>query len=250
MDNRLKALTIGAFDPVGTTGVAADRSTLNGFGIDAVTIVGSIVLGPGRVAPVGPETLRTQLKTFGDLSFSRMVKTGQLGTRENIESVSSCFEDSDLDGRTVVVDASVDEADGAPILSNTALSLLKMRLLPLADLVVVYLSEASKLAGTQVETITQMKEAAAAIHIYGAKHVLVRADRQVDDELVDILYDGREHRFLFRKTAPQGGLRLVRDIFSTAAMAYLSQGRSLQESLELAQKYELQPMSVPQDRLA
>jgi hydroxymethylpyrimidine/phosphomethylpyrimidine kinase len=100
------------------------------------------------------------------------------------------------------------------------------------------LSEAARLAGIEVSNISQMKEAAEAIHVYGARAVLIRADRLVDDEWVDIFFEGGEHQFLFRKTAQPEDVRAGRDLFAAAVVAYLAQGRSLREAIEQAQQFE------------
>ena len=166
------------------------------------------------------------------------MKTGRLARRANIETVASHFEDQDMDGVEFVVDACVDNGLQRPLLMSSALSLVRMRLLPLATMVIAYQSEAAVLAGVEVNDITQMKEAAEAIHIYGAKAVLVRADGPVDDENVDILYNGVGHQFLFRRNTGTDGIRVTRDLFAAALLAYLIKGRPPTEAIEQAQKHE------------
>ncbi len=233
-----RAITIGEFDPTAHSGVVLDRTTLTGFGFEALTLVSTIKLSETETAPVIAETLAAQLSHFAAANPRSDVKTGRLARRANIEAVASHFEDQNMDGIEFVVDSCVDDGPEQPLLKSTALSLVRMRLLPLATIVVAYQSEAAVLAGLEVGDITQMKEAAEAIHIYGAKAVLVRADGPVDDENVDILYDGVGHQFLFGSTPRTKSIRATRDLFAAALLANLAQGRPPAEAVERAQKHE------------
>lgn len=229
-------LTIGGFDAEGHMGLAADRSCLLSLGFKPVNVVSGIFLDGGEVAPVEATTVERQLKATADLRKVRGIKTGLLATRENVEAVATFFEDHKTTLHNLVVDACLDGHNESPLLGTTAISLFKMRLLPLATLAVAYLSEAERLAGTPVSNIDQMKEAAEAIRVYGPKTVLIKADRLVEGELLDILYDGAEHQFLFTKTAPQGGPRLKRDAFSSAVAAYLTKGYRVREAIDAAKQ--------------
>lgn len=230
-------LTVGGFDAEGHIGLAADRSCLLSLGFKPVNVVSGIFLDDGEVAPIEAATVERQLKATADLKKVRGIKTGLLATRENVEAVATFFEDHKTALHNLVVDACLDGHDESPLLGSTAISLFKMRLLPLATVAVAYLSEAERLAGIPVDKIDQMKEAAEAIRVYGPKTVLIKADRLVEGELVDILYDGVEHQFLFTKTAPHGELRMKRDAFSSAVAAYLTKGFRVKEAIEAAKEF-------------
>lgn len=229
-------LTIGGLDAEGRHGISADRSCLLSMGFKPINVVSGIFLESGEVAPIDAATVERQLKASADFKKIRGIKTALLATRENIEAVATFFEDHKTTLHNVVVDAFIEAEDETPILSSTAISLFKMRLLPLATLAVAYLSEAERLAGITVDKIDHMKEAAEAIRIYGPKMVLIRADRVIEDEMVDILYDGTEHQFLFTKA---GNHRLKRDAFAAAAAAYLTKGYRVKEAVEAAKEFLL-----------
>ena len=245
-----RAITIGEFDPTAHSGVVLDRTTLNSFGVEALTLVNTIKLSETETAPVVEATLVAQLSHFATAGPRSDVKTGRLARRANIETVASHFEDQDMGGVEFVVDVCVDDGPQMPLLKSSALSLVRMRLLPLATMVIAYQSEAAVLAGAEVTDITQMKEAAEAIHIYGAKAVLVRADGPVDDENVDILYDGVGHQFLFRRDTGTENIRATRDLFASALLAYLAQGRPPAEAIEQAQKHEARFLTTQREKPA
>jgi len=234
MKKQHEILLVGGLDACGRIGIFADRACVLALGFTPVTIASGIFMDAEEIAPIESTTLTRQLKVFVDVRKVRTAKTGLLATRENIEAISTFLEDSRDKLKNVVVDAYLEAENGAPLLSSTAISLLKMRLLPLATLAIVYLSEAERLAGFPVDSVDKMKEAAEAIRIFGPRAVLVRADHLVDADLVDILYDGKEHQFLFTKTAPAENLRRERDSFSAAVTAYLAKDYRIKEAIEAA----------------
>jgi len=76
--------------------------------------------------------------------------------------------------------------------------------------------------------------------------VLIRADRIIEGEVVDILYDGTQHQFLFNKTAPVDNHRTKRDAFSSATAAFLAQGQGAKEAIEAARDFVLPSRLVSQ----
>jgi len=231
-------LTVGVLEPMGSAGILADWSALGKLGFHPLTAVSGIVLGKEDVEPIDATLIHRQLDSFAASFVIDAVKIGLISTRDNIEAVATFFEDNHHYTEHLVVDAILESLEEMVLLSNTAISLLKMRLLPLAEVVIVYLSEAERLAGQPVKTITGMKEAAKAISIFGPKNVLIRSNHKVDDEWIDILYDGNECQLLFNKNVPNINLRRLRDIFSSALSAYLSKSGSAQDAVLQAREVE------------
>ena len=239
MKGQGSVLTIGGFDPVGHTGVSADRSALLALGYKPVNAISGVFISDGEIEPVDALILEHQLKAFGDFNRIQGVKTGLLATRENIEATATYFEDNKAQLHNLVVDVYLETEDESALLSSTAISLLKMRLLPLATLAIAYLSEAERLAGQPVGGIDQMKEAAEAVRMYGPKLVLIKADHPVDEEMVDILYDGTEHQFLFTKNGKPAPPRQRRDVLASAVAASLCKGYRVKEAVEAAKQFAL-----------
>ena len=250
MKKQASLLTIGGFDPHGKTGIIAERNVLLGLKFDPVIVASGVILGPGEMASIDRATFERQLEASVDISRTQAVKTGILAKRGIIEAISTFLEDNKESLPNLVVDAYVDEDKESPILSSTGISLLKMRLFPLATLTITYLSEAERLAGIEIKKIAHMKEAAEAIHIYGSKFVLIKADKIIEDELVDILYDGQEHQFLFTKSAPSQNFRVARDIFSSGVAAYLAKNYRLKMAIEAAKNLTLAPRLIDQEKPA
>lgn len=237
MHKSTKVITIGEFDPTGGVGIIRDSDVLREFDMDPVMLAASLKL-PDGTAPVQAETLDLQMRGLINLAETKDIKIGQLAKRPNIETVCSFFEDRDMRAVRLTLDVCVDAGADKPVLASGALSLMRMRLLPLATIAIAYLSEAGRLASIEVDTISQMKEAAEAIHLFGPRNVLIRADRLVDDDWVDIFFDGREHQFLFIKSVRPSDIREGRDDFASALAAHLARGRDVLESVGAAQQFE------------
>jgi hydroxymethylpyrimidine kinase/phosphomethylpyrimidine kinase len=232
-------LTIGAFDPRGGGGVSVDRTTLSSLGFEPLTLVSGIFLDKDELASVGQDALEGQLRAFAASGDIAGVKTGGLATRENIETAATFFEDHRSAAGRFVVDVSLEAEDGAPLLGHSAISLLKMRLLPLAGLAIAYLSEAQSLASlSAMETIDHLKEAARAIKMYGPSAVFIRGDRAIENAFVDVFYDGSAPQPFFSKTI-EPPVRRRRDEFASAAIAGLAGGRSPKQAVEFAREFVL-----------
>lgn len=232
-------LSIGALDPIGATGLVADWNVLRKFRVNPRVVAASVTLEGQDPESVEPALLRRQLKAYLDPKQVKAAKTGLLLNRDNIEVTVNMLEEPAHRVERVVVDLAIESPDAMMLLSNAALSLVKMRLISIADVAVAYLSEAERISGAPVNDITGMKEAAEALHMFGAKEVLIRADKVVDDEWLDIYFDGKEHQFLFRKQGVPTAFRKRRDVFCSCLVAELAQGTDTKRAAEIAQEFEL-----------
>jgi len=86
------------------------------------------------------------------------VKTGMLANAEIIDAVAAAISDHRLG--PLVVDPVMIAKSGARLLKPDAIEALKIKLLPLAAVVTPNLHEAGALAGREITTLEQMKEAA------------------------------------------------------------------------------------------
>ncbi len=250
MKKQASLLTIGGFDPRGKIGVIADRSLLLGMNFDPVIIASGVILSAGDIASIDETIFERQLEVAVDVGKTQAIKTGILAKRGIIEATSTFLEDNKENLPYLVVDANVDVNEELPLLTGSAISLLKMRLLPLATLTIAYLSEAQRLSGIEITKVEHIKEAAEAIHIYGSKFVLIRSDKMIEGEMVDILYDGHEHEFLFTKNGSDQNIRGARDIFSSGVAAYLAKSYRFKMAIEAAKELAPAPRLIGRERPA
>src|ERR1043166_8188441 len=169
-------LTIAGLDPSGGAGIVADIKTIAALGCFPAAAITSITfqntVGVFGAEHQGAETLRSQvLPVVQDLSVAA-AKTGMLPTAEIVAEVARLFAEDKLPAP--VVDPVVVATSGDVLIDDEAFRSLKMKLFPLARIVTPNIPEAEKLTGLPITTEADMREAAKAIQLLGARAVLVK----------------------------------------------------------------------------
>lgn len=190
------ALTVAGSDTTGGAGLQADLKTFEEFGVYGVSAITSIVTySPDQefvhdLDFIPPAVLHKQLRSAFALHEFAVVKSGMLGTAENVSLLASALRGSDAPfvfdpvlackGQGEMVDLKQSFAD---------------ELVPAAAVMTPNLDEAAELTGMDpLSGIDDMKRAAAALHARGADAVLVKGGARLEgDAAVDILFDGRDY---------------------------------------------------------
>jgi hydroxymethylpyrimidine/phosphomethylpyrimidine kinase len=186
-------LTIAGVDPSGGAGVLADLKAFSALGAYGCGVIAALTAQSTRavtgIHEVPPEFLDLQLETlFADVRIDA-VKIGMLASRALIEVVAARLRRHAP--AFVVLDPVMVAKSGDRLLRAEAVDALRRDLLPLATVLTPNLPEAGDLLGRAVsDAPAAMREAAAALHALGPKHVLVKGGHGSGDTLVDLLYDG------------------------------------------------------------
>jgi hydroxymethylpyrimidine/phosphomethylpyrimidine kinase len=234
-------LSIAGLDPSGGAGVVADIKTIAAFGCFPTAALTSITF-QNTTAVFGAEhqtaaTLRAQVEPIvHDLEVAA-AKTGMLPTAEIVAEVARLFAEEKLPAP--VVDPVVVATSGDVLIDDEAFQILKTKLFPLARIVTPNIPEAEKLTGLAITTDEEMREAARAIQLLGARAVLVKGGhRSIDDQAVDILLgeDGIFTEFS-SEYLDVGDVHGSGCTLSAAIAACLGKGLTLEESVAAAKKY-------------
>ena len=183
------ALTIGGSDPGGGAGIQADLRTFQRLGVFGASVV-TAVTAQSRAAvresqPISAALVEAQLDSALEDLAPRAVKSGMLATVEIVTAVAAALSRHRLPN--YVLDPVLVATSGARLLELDAEPLLRLRLLPLADLVTPNLDEAEALTGTQVRTPEAMEVAGRALIAMGARAALVKGGHPAGATLVDVL---------------------------------------------------------------
>jgi hydroxymethylpyrimidine/phosphomethylpyrimidine kinase len=185
------ALTIAGSDSSGGAGIQADLKTFSAFAVYGASVITALTAqntrGVDAVEPVAPGFVTAQLHAvLSDLDV-RAIKTGMLGTTAVVEAVSTSL--AQHRAIPVVVDPVMVATSGDVLLAPDAITALKERLLPIADLVTPNLPEAAALLGAELAHDERSAiEQARAIAELGSRAVLLKGGHGTGDEAVDILY--------------------------------------------------------------
>jgi hydroxymethylpyrimidine kinase/phosphomethylpyrimidine kinase len=234
-------LSIAGLDPSGGAGIVADIKTIAALGCFPAAALTSITF-QNTIGVFGAEhqsaaTLRAQVEPIiRDLNIAA-AKTGMLPTAEIVAEVARLFAEENLPAP--VVDPVVVATSGDVLINDEAFEILKTKLFPLARVVTPNIPEAEKLAGFSIHDEADMKRAAEAIQLLGARAVLVKGGhRKVDAQALDILLTENGIFAEFRSDYIEvGEVHGSGCTLSAALAASLGKGLNLEEAVSAAKKY-------------
>jgi len=236
---RGSVLTVAGSDSGGGAGIQADLKTvtlLGSYGASAITaLTAQNTKGVTGVFPVPPEFLAEQLDAvLSDIPID-VVKVGMLFSPENTALLADKLASYAM--RMVVVDPVMSAKGGKALLEEEALSVLKKRLIPLCYLLTPNIPEAERLTGLTIDDQGGMELAARALHLMGARNVLVKGGHLSEGMVTDLLFDGNGFT---RYSAPRVLTRNTHGTGCTLASAiasYLAQGEPLPNAVQLAKQF-------------
>ena len=232
------ALTIAGSDCSGGAGIQADLKTMtmNGvYGMSAVTaLTAQNTTGVAGILEVPPHFLRQQL----DMIFSDIrpdaVKIGMVSSGALIEVIAKAL--ADWKAERVVVDPVMVATSGSALMETEAVSVLKEKLLPMADLVTPNIPEAEVLSGLTIRGREDMEQAAQAIAQAHGCAVLLKGGHSVSDA-DDLLYAGGQARWFQGKRIDNPNTHGTGCTLSSAIAANLAKGFPMEEAIGRAKDY-------------
>lgn len=233
-----RALTIAGSDSGGGAGIQADLKTfaaLGVYGMSALTaITAQNTVGVQGVYELPAEFVGLQIDSVVTDIGVDAVKTGMLANADIIAVVAEKVRQYHLPN--LVVDPVMVAKSGDPLLREDARDALTNLLLPLAVVVTPNLHEARALTGMAIESVEDMKRAAAAIHAMGPRYVVVKGGHLAGDS-VDVLYDGRDYVLFPSPRAETRNTHGTGCTFASAIAAGLAKGLDVKEAVRQAKEY-------------
>lgn len=236
-----KTLTIAGSDTSAGAGMQADLKTFQELGTYGIVALTSIVTMDKKswshdVTPIPFDVFEKQLETAISIGPDA-VKTGMLGTQEIIKCAGDTYVESGAD--YFVVDPVMVCKGENEVLNPGNTDAMIEYLLPKATVVTPNLFEAGQLAnlGT-LKSIEDMKKAAEVIHEQGAKHVIIKGGKALDqDKSYDLYYDGQKFYQLTTDMFQQSYNHGAGCTFAAATTAYLANGKSSKEAVIAAKAF-------------
>ena len=240
VDTRPVVLTIAGLDPSGGAGIVADIKTIAALGCFPAAALTSITF-QNTTGVFGAEhqtaaTLRSQVQPIVQDLTVAAAKTGMLPTAEIVAEVARLFAEENLPAP--VVDPVVVATSGDVLIDEEAFHILKTKLFPLARVVTPNIPEAEKITGFSIETESDMRRAAEAIHLLGARAVLVKGGhRNVSGLALDILLSEGVLTEFRSEYLDVGDVHGSGCTLSAAIAARLGKGMTLEAAIGAAKKY-------------
>ncbi|MFE4107773.1 bifunctional hydroxymethylpyrimidine kinase/phosphomethylpyrimidine kinase [Almyronema epifaneia] len=187
------ALTIAGSDSGGGAGIQADLKTFafhRVHGTSALTCVtAQNTQGVNRVDALPPEAVIAQIEAVVSDIGVQAVKTGMLLNSAIISAVADQLETLQL--KNVVVDPVMVSRTGAQLIDDKAIATLRHALIPLATVLTPNRYEAQILSGLEIQSLSEMQQAAQNIYQLGPQAVLVKGGGMAGEwRGVDVWFDG------------------------------------------------------------
>jgi hydroxymethylpyrimidine/phosphomethylpyrimidine kinase len=168
------ALTIAGSDSGGGAGIQADLKTFATHGVFGASVVTALTaqntVGVRAIEPVPATFVAAQLDAVLDDLPVAAVKTGMLGTPENVAYVASRAGDLP----NLVVDPVLVSSSGHALYEGDVARAYRDLLLPLAAVATPNLREASVLVGRELSTVDEVAAAAEELGRAGTRTVVVK----------------------------------------------------------------------------
>jgi hydroxymethylpyrimidine/phosphomethylpyrimidine kinase len=223
-------LTIAGYDPSSGAGITRDLDIFFSLGIHGVSVpTCTVIQGPQGVKKVYPtpqiqfiETLETITKEV----HIDGVKIGVVWDEFFIKRLLTFLREGEK--VPIVVDPVIAAKNGRRLLTEKGLQRFIESILPLTSIVTPNIDEAFAITGKKIKGIKDMKGCAKTILEMGPKAVVIKGGH-LDDEPVDLLYDGKGFT-LWKKKRLERNIHGTGCMFSSLMVSFLVLGYPVREA--------------------
>lgn len=237
----ITALTIAGSDPSGGAGIQSDLTTFRDFGVLGLSAVASLTAQnfttvDARMNVPAAFLIKQIAALLREFRFNA-VKTGLLGSAENIAAIAGFFKKKAFKDLKIVVDPVMRSSSGKGLIDKDGLSGLK-KLISVSTLATPNIAEAEALTGLKILDESDMEEAAGMIYASGPLNVLIKGGHLKGDP-VDILYGEKGVHYFSGKRIRAGekALHGTGCMLSAGIAAGLARGTPLIASISRAKEY-------------
>ncbi|MDX9714106.1 MAG: bifunctional hydroxymethylpyrimidine kinase/phosphomethylpyrimidine kinase [Dissulfurispiraceae bacterium] len=237
------ALTIAGSDPTGGAGIQMDLKVFRSLGLHGLSVTAALTAqnstGVSSVYPVESTIINEQLRVLISDIRPDALKTGMLLTPEAVEAAADLVELNMLGN--LVIDPVLRSSSGAEMLRNSALDMMRSRLLPLADVATPNIKEASALSGIEIKNENDIRIAAEKIIASGCKTVIITGGHfdeisRLSECAPDLFYDGIAFRTIETKRI-NGEFHGTGCAYSAAITGFIAKGFTVFEAAERAKEF-------------
>ncbi len=191
----ISVLTVAGSDSGGGAGIQADLKTFAAHRVHGLSAIAALTAqhtrGVGSVEIPPPAFLRAQIDACFDDFDIGAVKIGMLANADMIQAVVKSLDQ--YCPPYIVLDPVMIATSGAQLLANTAIEVLRKRLVPMATVLTPNLPEAEFLLGRPITNLEAMREACDDLLDLGPGAVLLKGGHLAGgDDVVDLFSVRRE----------------------------------------------------------
>jgi hydroxymethylpyrimidine kinase / phosphomethylpyrimidine kinase / thiamine-phosphate diphosphorylase len=233
------ALSIAGSDSGAGAGIQADLKTFTSLGVYGCTAITAVTAQNTRevtsIFEVTPESIANQIRSVILDMAPDAIKIGMVYNKPNIQTLSKLLKRCDV---PVVLDPILSAGSGGILLLPEAFESFKTGLIPLSTIITPNRTEAEKITGLQIMSLSDVVVAARKIKNLGAKNVIIKGNHFEKKQVTDILLNS-EGNVIEISNSNLGSEEMHGSgcNFSAAITAFLAKGFPTIEAFKLANKY-------------
>ena len=239
MKIKSKILIIAGSDSSGGAGIQADIKTATSLGVYSMTAVTAVTVqntkGVKSVIPVPPNEIYNQIiHTIKDIR-PNAIKIGMLHSTKVIDKVLKSL--NEMKVKKIILDPVMIAKGGSKLITNSAVKLMKKKLLNKVSLITPNIPEAEILTGIKIKNQNDMILAANEFIKLGVPNVLIKGGHLKSKKVHDIFVNKKEIKVFSNRRFNTKNTHGTGCTLSTAITSFFSCGKTLKRSCELGIKY-------------
>ncbi|MGN1255950.1 MAG: bifunctional hydroxymethylpyrimidine kinase/phosphomethylpyrimidine kinase [Bacteroidaceae bacterium] len=237
MYEEISILSINGSDSTACAGIQADARTITALGGYALTAITSVTVqdrcGISSVHDLPAHMVSGQVRAILSQEHPRAVKVGLLRHSDTLLAVAHELQDYPR----VVMAPGLIASSGKPLVEPDVMRMWETALFPYAALLQLRVVEAENILGMRIRTDHDMERAARLLTSTGARSVLLRGGRLIQDRLTAFLLTDGQGQF-FSSANMEGWQRHgVSSALSSAIATRMALGDSVTQAVSAAHAY-------------
>jgi len=234
-----RVLSIAGSDSGGGAGIQADLKTFSALGCHGMTAITAVTAQNTceviAIHDVPPAIVALQIRAVMEDIGVDAVKIGMLSNPQTVAAVAETLKA--YAAPNIVLDPVMVSKSGDPLLHEDAIEALRTLLAPLATVMTPNLPEARVLAGRTNHTGLDHKGLLVSLHALGSRYVLLKGGHAQGQQVVDLLYDGRNVREYASARIDTKNTHGTGCTLSSAIAGYIALGHTVEEAVHRAKIY-------------
>ena len=234
-----KILIIAGSDSSGGAGIQADIKTVTSLGSYAMTAITAVTvqntLGVKSVFSIPPNEIKNQIIYSSTDIRPDAIKIGMLHSSVVINSVIKSLQK--VKTKKIILDPVMVAKGGFKLINDTAIKVLKEKLIKKAYLITPNIPEAEVLTKTKIKNLEDMIRAANILLNSGVKNVLVKGGHGKSKVIKDVFLNKKEIKIFRNKKIKTKNTHGTGCTLSSAIATFFACGKSINKSCELGIKY-------------
>lgn len=231
-------LAIAGTDPSGGAGIQADTKTITVHKVFATNVITSLVAqnttGVFDILDIPIEFIKAQLKAVFDDIYPDAVKIGMVSSVDIINTLAETLKE--YKAAHIVLDPVMVSTSGSKLLKDDAITALKEKLFPLAEIITPNIREAQVLCGYKIKSKEKMVQAAEDISRFFSGWVLLKGGHS-EENADDLLYRQGEIVWLEGAKINNPNTHGTGCTLSSAIASNLALGDSVPQAVKKAKEY-------------